>query len=72
MAFQLKKGISSTFYHAGMDRGERIRNVNMWMDDGIKIMCCTNAFGMGVDKKCVRFVIHLTIPSSMEDYIQEL
>ena len=39
MAFQLKeKGISSTFYHAGMDRGERIRNVNMWMDDGIKVL----------------------------------
>lgn len=72
MAFQLKeKGISSIFYHAGMDREERIRNVNMWMEDKINVMCCTNAFGMGVDKKCVRFVIHLTIPSSIEDYIQE-
>lgn len=72
MAFQLKeKEVSSTFYHAGMDGGERIRNVNLWMEGKVNVICCTNAFGMGVDKKCVRFVIHLTLPSSIEDYIQE-
>ena len=72
MAFELKeKGISATYYHAGMEGGERIRNANMWLEDKIKVMCCTNAFGMGIDKKGVRFVIHLTLPSSLEDYVQE-
>ena len=72
MAFELKeKGIPATYYHAGMEGGERIRNANMWLEDKIKVMCCTNAFGMGIDKKGVRFVIHLTLPSSLEDYVQE-
>ena len=72
MAFELKeKGISATYYHAGMEGGERIRNANLWLEDKVKVMCCTNAFGMGIDKKGVKFVIHLTLPSSLEDYIQE-
>lgn len=72
MAFELKeKGISATYYHAGMEGGERIRNANLWLEDKVKVICCTNAFGMGIDKKGVRFVIHLTLPSSLEDYIQE-
>lgn len=72
MAFELKeKGISATYYHAGMEGGDRIRNANLWLEDKVKVMCCTNAFGMGIDKKGVRFVIHLTLPSSLEDYIQE-
>ena len=72
MAFVLKeKGISATFYHAGMEGGERIRNANLWLEDKVNVMCWTNAFAMGIDKKCLRFVIHLTLPSSLEDYIQE-
>ena len=72
MAFVLKeKGISATYYHAGMEGGERIRNANLWLEDKINVICCTNAFGMGIDKRGVRFVIHLTLPSSLEDYIQE-
>lgn len=43
----------------------------MWLDGKAKVMCCTNAFGMGFDKSDVRFVIHLTLPSSLEDYAQE-
>lgn len=54
-----------------MDGGERIQNANMWMEDKVKVICCTNAFGMGIDKQCVRFVLHLTLPPSVEDYIQE-
>ena len=72
MAFELKeKGISATYYHGGMEGGERVRNANLWLDNKVKVICCTNAFGMGIDKKDVRFVIHLTPPSSLEDYIQE-
>ena len=72
MAFQIKeKGISATYYHGGMEAGECIRNANLWLDNKVKVICCTNAFGMGIDKKDVRFVIHLTLPSSLEDYIQE-
>ena len=72
MAFQIKeKGISATYYRGGMEGGERIRNANLWLDNKVKVICCTNAFGMGIDRKDVRFVIHLTLPSSLEDYIQE-
>ena len=72
MAFELKeRGISATFYHVGMEGGERIRNANMSLEDEVKVMCCTNAFGMGIDEKGVRFIIHLTLPSSLEDYIHE-
>lgn len=72
MAFELKeKGVLVTYYHAGMEGGERIRNASSWLEDKVNVICCTNAFGMGIDKKGVRFVIHLTLPSSLEDYIQE-
>lgn len=72
MAFELKScGVSATFYHAGMDNAERMANATLWMEGKVDVMCCTNAFGMGIDKKCVRFVIHLTMPSSLEDYAQE-
>ena len=41
------------------------------LDGSVPVICCTNAFGMGIDKKNVHFVIHLTQPSSLEDYVQE-
>ena len=72
MAYVLKDhGILATFYHAGLDRHERLQNSSLWLDGSIPVICCTNAFGMGIDKKHVRFVIHLTQPSSLEDYVQE-
>ncbi len=72
MAFQLKSHeVSATFYHAGMDNAERMANATLWMEGKVDVICCTNAFGMGIDKKCVRFVIHLTMPSSLEDFVQE-
>ena len=51
--------------------GDRMRNASIWLNGDVSVMCCTNAFGMGIDKKDVRFVIHLTMPSSVEDYAQE-
>ena len=72
MTYVLKDhGILATFYHAGLDRHERLQNSSLWLDGSMPVICCTNAFGMGIDKKNVRFVIHLTQPSSLEDYVQE-
>lgn len=72
MAYVLKdQGITATFYHAGLESGERAQNASLWLDGKVNVMCCTNAFGMGIDKQDVRFIIHLTLPSSLEDYIQE-
>ena len=72
MAFVLKEhGISATYYNAGVESGERMRNASLWLDCNVNVMCCTNAFGMGIDKSDVRFVVHLTFLSSLEDYTQE-
>lgn len=72
MAYILKEhGIRATFYHAGLDRNERLQNASLWLTGNVPVICCTNAFGMGIDKRDVRFIIHLTPPSSLEDYVQE-
>ena len=72
MAYVLKEhGIHTTFYNLGLDRHARIRNDSIWLNDNVQVMCCTNAFGMGIDKKNVSFVMHLVNPASLEDYIQE-
>jgi len=69
--FLQQHGLSADFYHAGMGGSERGRKQDLWMKNQLRIMCCTNAFGMGVDKPDVRFVFHLTPPPSPEDYYQE-
>ena len=72
LALDLKEhGISATYYHAGMEESEKVRNANAWFSGQFKVICCTSAFGMGVDKKDVRHVIHFSMPSSIEDYVQE-
>lgn len=63
--------ISSTFYHAGLDGKLRDQRQMEWAGNKVKVMICTNAFGMGIDKPDVRFVIHLDIPDSPEAYFQE-
>ena len=71
MAYVLKEQeITATFYHAGMESEERAQNATLWVNGEANVMCCTNAFGMGIDKQNVRFVIHLTLSSSIEDYVQ--
>lgn len=67
----LSKGISATVYHAGMTHDERMSNQHNWMVNKVRVIVATNAFGMGIDKKDVRCVVHLDIPSSIEDYYQE-
>jgi ATP-dependent DNA helicase RecQ len=72
MACVLKDhGTLVTFYHAGLDRHEHLQNASLWLSGSVPVICCTNAFGMGIDKKDVCFIIHLTQSASLEDYVQE-
>lgn len=69
--FLESKGLSVSYYHAGLSAEERSRRQELWKKDQIRIMVCTNAFGMGIDKPDVRFVFHTSPPLSPEDYYQE-
>lgn len=64
-------GINADFYNAGLDSKTRVQKQEAWMKAPDAIMVSTNAFGMGIDKPNVRFVVHLNIPESIEAYFQE-
>ena len=64
-------GISASFYHAGLGPDSRADRQEKWKTDKIRVMVCTNAFGMGIDKPDVRFVVHFDVPDSPEAYFQE-
>ena len=70
-AFLTSNGISSSFYHAGLGQQSRTDRQEQWKSGKIRVMVCTNAFGMGIDKPDVRFVIHFDVPDSPEAYFQE-
>ena len=70
-AFLSANGISSSFYHAGLGPDCRADRQDRWKSDEIRVMVCTNAFGMGIDKPDVRFVVHFDVPDSPEAYFQE-
>src|SRR5690606_17158268 len=63
--------ISADFYHAGLKSEDRTRKQKSWMTGETSVIVSTNAFGMGIDKPDVRFVVHLDIPDSVEAYFQE-
>ncbi|MDZ7718709.1 MAG: ATP-dependent DNA helicase RecQ [Balneolaceae bacterium] len=66
-----KNGIKTKPYHAGLDTDVRNKIQNDWIDGEISLVVATNAFGMGIDKADCRYVIHYTIPFSLEAYYQE-
>ena len=67
----VSKDISADFYHAGLPQEMRDRKQTAWTTGGTRVIVSTNAFGMGIDKAEVRFVIHWEMPDSIEEYFQE-
>lgn len=66
-----KSGISADYYHAGLGMDVRSEKQKNWIENKIRVIVCTNAFGMGIDKPDVSFVVHLDLPDSPEAYFQE-
>jgi len=66
-----QEGISCEYYHAGLSAEERKRRQEAWIESKVPVIVCTNAFGMGIDKPNVRFVVHYSPPNSLESYYQE-
>ncbi len=69
--FLNQNGCDSTFFHGGIPQKEKKKRLAEWMDNEVKTMVATNAFGMGVDKPDVGLVVHYQIPDSLENYFQE-
>jgi ATP-dependent DNA helicase RecQ len=67
----MKKKISATFYHAGLSFESRSKRQDEWIQNQVRVMVATNAFGMGIDKPDVRIVIHIDLPENLESYYQE-
>ena len=63
--------ISSDYYHAGLAQEERSKRQEAWINNKTRVIVCTNAFGMGIDKPDVRTVIHADVPDCLENYYQE-
>ena len=64
-------GIAASYYHAGLSGPARMERQAQWKEGELPVMVCTNAFGMGIDKSDVRFVVHMDLPESVEAYYQE-
>ncbi len=70
-AFLRSSNVQSDFYHAGLTPAERTLKQDDWIKNKMRVIVCTNAFGMGIDKPDVRTVIHYEVPDCMENYYQE-
>lgn len=66
------RGVRAAAYHAGMNRADRQRVQQEFMDDTLEVLVATSAFGMGIDKPNVRFVFHASVPASLDSYYQEI
>jgi len=69
--FLQKNGVKALPYHAGMDTGERARNQEAFNNDDVDVIVATIAFGMGIDKSNIRYVVHAELPKNIESYYQE-
>lgn len=67
-----EKGYKAYAYHAGLEQGERNRNQDIFLQEDGVVICATIAFGMGINKPDVRFVVHADMPGSIEGYYQEI
>lgn len=67
----LSQHTTSDFYHGGLSSEERIKKQKAWMKNNTRCMVATNAFGMGIDKSDVRYIIHYGLPGTLEEYVQE-
>ena len=67
----VESGVSASYYHGGLPNEERNIRQDEWLTGKVRVMVATNAFGMGIDKGDVRFVIHYTMSDNMESYYQE-
>jgi ATP-dependent DNA helicase RecQ len=66
-----EEGFDALAYHAGMEKDQRAKHQEMFLRDDVKIMVATIAFGMGIDKSNVRYVVHMDLPKNIESYYQE-
>jgi ATP-dependent DNA helicase RecQ len=65
------QGIPADYYHAGLNQEERAAKQEAWIKNKVRVIVCTNAFGMGIDKPDVRVVVHADVPDCLENYYQE-
>ncbi|QYA47619.1 DNA helicase RecQ [Nosocomiicoccus ampullae] len=70
--FLKDNGIDSLIYHAGLSKKEREENQYRFINNDVKVIVATNAFGMGIDKENIRFIIHFNLPGDLESYYQEI
>ena len=64
-------GFSATYYHGGLSSKDKENHMQLWMNEKVQVMVATNAFGMGIDKANVKTILHLHLPSNLENYYQE-
>ncbi|WP_093669655.1 RecQ family ATP-dependent DNA helicase [Sporolactobacillus nakayamae] len=67
-----KLGLRVAYYHGGMDPVDRRKIQNQFLDSQLDLLCCTNAFGMGINKPDIRLIVHFHFPATMNAYLQEI